>query len=203
MNSPKKSRAPSALPLPSGFPTPTLATAGGPAGVGAGADEAFWESHVAVRLGVAREKIALLRGTQLQEVVDFTRQGNAVVYTAGGLARLTALVARAAPQDAAETPPAVSTLPAAQIASTPTAQPAPSLGGCQPERARVVVVRTLPNRKMMFVRRADYAKDAPTFIVRVKDNLNFHPRLAPFEVRRAADGQWLYLGRLPRSLGRW
>jgi hypothetical protein len=195
MNSPKKSRAPSALPLPSGFPAPVPVCGAG--------DEAFWESHVAVRLGVAREKIALLRGTQLQEVADFTRQGNAVVYTAGGLARLTALVARAVPQDATDTAPAVSTLPADQIAPPPTAQPAPSLGGCQPERARVVVVRTLPNRKMMFVRRADAVPPAPTFIVRVKDNVNFHPRLAPFEVRRAADGQWLYLGRLPRSLGRW
>lgn len=217
MTSPKKSRAPSAPPLPSGFPATATTGASGtgsapayaltlPPGTAVttgtsapGADgSAAHETHVAARLGIAREKISLIRGTQLQEVVDFVWLGNAVVYTEGGLARLAAIVAK--------THPATLPLAGSPMPATATGQPALTLAACSPERALVQVVRTLPNGKMMFVRRADPRTDAahaPTFIVRVKDNRHFHPKLTPFEVRRASDGQWLYLGRLPRSLGRW
>lgn len=180
-----------------------------------GGDELFWEDRVAARMGLAREKIAALREAHLVAGDDFVLRGNAVVLTAAGLAHLERVLCA----------PAVSTLAAADRPATPTAQPAPShhaplphppplapalpAVACRPERLRVVVARTLPNRHLIYVRpaplpAADPGRDAvPPILCRVRDNAHFHPRLAAFEIIRSADGQWFYLGRLPRSLGRW
>lgn len=202
MNDQKNFIAQSAIPLPSGFPSPTPAAAGGLAGVGAGAGVfAAWESHVAARLGLSRKKISDIRREHLEPEVDFTKRGNAVVFTARGLARVEALIA-ATPQGDS-TPMGAKTTTGGDLAGNAAGSAAVNAAQYQPERARFVVVRVLPNRNLLFARRADYAPSAPETLLRVKDNRNFHPRLAAFEAQRGADGMWRYLGRLPRSLGRW
>jgi hypothetical protein len=178
-----------------------------------GADELFWEDRVAARMGLAREKISALREAHLVAGDDFVLRGNAVVLTAAGLSHLERVLCA----------PAVSTLAVADRPATVTAQPAPShhaplphppplapalpAVACRPERLRVVVARTLPNRHLIYVWPATVPPTqrsaAPLLLCRVKDNAHFHPRLAAFEIIRSADGQWFYLGRLPRSLGRW
>ena len=229
MSRSKKNRAPSAPTPPSGSSIAPAAVAFDSAGMVApssvavaepaapDADELFWESHVAARLGVSREKISALREAHLTPGDHFVMRGNAIVLTPSGLARLE--VALSSPIPAEDSAPAVSTLADDASLATANTQPAPHLPAppplapalaavaCQPERLRVVVVRQLANRHLIFVRPAirepKTSATTPAFLCRVKDNAHFHPRLAPFDIRRAADGQWLYLGRLPRSLGRW
>jgi hypothetical protein len=207
----KKNRAPSASTPPLGSPPPVP-----PAAVESPADdELFWESHVAARLGLSREKISALREAHLRAGEHFVMRANAVVLTPAGLAQLE--VALSCPFPATDAVPAVSTLPVPPSPATVTEQPEPHLPApppltptltavaCRPERMRVVVVRPLGNRHLIYVRPAiDGRRDTvPPILCRVRDNAHFHPRLAPFEIIRSADGQWAYLGRLPRGLGRW
>lgn len=215
MSSSKKNRAPSASTPPLGSPPPAApAVVESPA-----ADELFWESHVAARLGLSREKISALREAHLRAGEHFVTRANAVVLTPAGLAQLE--TALSCPFPATDSSAAVITLPVAPIPATAAAQPAPHLPAppplapvltavaCRPERMRVVVVRQLGNRHLIYVRPAplpppDPRRDTvPPILCRVRDNAHFHPRLAPFEIIRSADGQWAYLGRLPRGLGRW
>ena len=194
MNTSEKIGARSAQPLPLVSPPTAGATR-----AGGDDDELFWESHVAARMGIARKKISALRSAHLAEGADFGWRGNAVVFTAAGLARLEGLLAsNAAPTPGDPAPVGVQT-----PAGLSPALESSALGECRPERAKFVVVRTVPNPHLIFARRADYAKEAPAVLVRVKENILFHPKLAAFECQRGADGQWRYLGRLPRSLGRW
>lgn len=211
----KKNRAPSASTPPLGSPPPVALDAQS----AAPDDELFWESHVAARLGLSREKIAVLREAHLRVGEHFVERSNAIVLTPAGLAQLE--VALSCPFPATEGDAAVIALAASQSPATVTAQPAPHLPAppplapvltavaCRPERMRVVVVRSLGNRHLIYVRPApvpapDARRDTvPPILCRVRDNAHFHPRLAPFEIIRSADGQWAYLGRLPRALGRW
>lgn len=168
------------------------------------ADPVFWESHVAARLGLGREKIAALRAAHMAVGVHFTHDGNSVVLTPAGVQYLHELLdAEAAQARRAASSAAGQTLAADQAAPAAKESAVAGIGSAQPERVRVVVTQRLGNRHLIYVRPVDAAPGAAPLLVRVKDNQNFHPRLAPFECRRSADGMWYYLGRLPRIQGRW
>lgn len=73
------------------------------------ADELYFESVVANRLGVSRERVRELRVAHLREGEDWVMQGTAVVLSAQGLARMQDLLRVAASPALVESEPAVAT----------------------------------------------------------------------------------------------
>ena len=149
--------------------------------------EKFWEGRVAAEFGVSRPKISALRRKHLQLGAEWTMDGNAVVLTAAGLARMKDLlkargVTALPPKDAPE------------LKETPLAGP--------PERLKVAVARLCPNKKLMMCRRVADGPDAVALLVRVKENLNFMPGML-LEVVNTGPNAWQFTGRLPRRKGRW
>lgn len=207
----RKNRRAQRAPLPPAAPPPPA-----PAVPEAPAEPTFREDTVAARLGLPREKIAVLRTAHLAPGEHFGHAGNAVVLTPAGVAALErALEAEALAQRAkvslvqTETAPTEQS-PANAAETALPAAPAPTAAAfaldaeaLRPERVRVRVVKTFINRRLILATRERPASDTTQFLVRVRDNQFFHPSLPAFEVIRCGDGSWQYTGRLPRRLGRW
>lgn len=141
-------------------------------------DGLFWESKVAKTLGLARDRIRELREQHLEEGADWRTRGNAVVLTARGLEKITALAQ-------GETP----------------AAPAPVKAG-PPEVARLVVARLCGNHRLLHARRRDAGPEAVALLVRVKTNEHFMAGME-FDAIACGDGTFQFTGRLPRRKGRW
>jgi hypothetical protein len=163
-------------------------------GEGSAAGEAFfWESKVAKSLGLSRERVRALREAHLS-ADEWSTRGNAIVFTSGGLEKITVLAAR----DAGPVP-----LPSASETPTETATTVAALvvGGA-PEVLRVVVKKLCQNIRMMIALRGGDGEASETLLVRVKDNSLFMAGME-IEVADCGNGVWQFRGRLPRRRGRF
>ena len=153
-----------------------------------GDDGLFWEAQVALRLGVARHKLATLRAEHLREGDHYRIRSNAVVLTEPGLARLQELLAGG--------------VGAPSGAPRPSAVTESVLAG-QPERARFRVLSLPPNKRLIVATRVGEPEPgAARTLVRVRSSELFMPRME-FEAMHSTDGMWQFMGRLPRRKGRW
>lgn len=139
----------------------------------AAAPELFWEGKVAQSLGLSRERVRALREQHLS-AEEWSTRGNAVVLTAAGLEKITA----AAQAEAASAP----------VAAGPV------------EPVRLIVRKVCRNPRMMLA--VARASDEATVVVRVKDNSAFMLGMV-FDAVPVEDGTFQFVGRLPRSRGRW
>lgn len=176
------------------------------------ADELYFESVVANRLGVSRERVRELRVAHLREGEDWVMQGTAVVLSAQGLAKMQDLLRVAASPALVESEPAVAT-DGAQEATGPevigvVAETMAPLGHLlvASDRCRVRVSELARNEKVVMAVRVEgvAAPGEPAkLLVKVKCNAFFMPgmemEVAPVEGR----GCFQYLGRLPRRKGVW
>lgn len=176
------------------------------------ADELYFESVVANRLGVSRERVRELRVAHLREGEDWVMQGTAVVLSAQGLAKMQDLLRVAASPALVESEPAVAT-DGAQEATGPevigvVAEAMAPLGHLlvASDRCRVRVSELARNEKVVMAVRVEgvAAPGEPAkLLVKVKCNAFFMPgmemEVAPVEGR----GCFQYLGRLPRRKGVW
>lgn len=190
----------------------------------------FWESTAAERLGVSRTRLRELRKQHLTET-DWRFEGNAVVLTAAGFAKINAVLSgaalsRNATQTPAESPggPSVS-LPAPSLGAPPP--PAAVVPPGPPPKRHFVVTRVpvhrvdSPQKKIVMARPvpADFlpckpwelAKHAATLVdspelrerpIRVRDNSHFAAGMV-FVAVNTGHGMWQFIGRLPRRPGRW
>ena len=163
-------------------------------GEGSAAGEAFfWESKVAKSLGLSRERVRALREAHLSPD-EWSTRGNAIVFTAGGLEKITVLAGRegegVSSPSASETPTETATAVAALVVCG------------APEVLRVVVSKLCPNTRMMLARRVAEGEAGETLLVRVKDNSLFMAGME-IEVADCGNGVWQFRGRLPRRRGRF
>lgn len=178
------------------------------------ADELYFESVVANRLGVSRERVRELRVAHLREGEDWVMQGTAVVLSAQGLAKMQDLLRVAASPALVESEPAVAT-DGAQEATGPEvigvvaeAMAFSDRGHLlvAADRCRVRVSELARNEKVVMAVRVEgvAAPGEPAkLLVKVKCNAFFMPgmemEVAPVEGR----GCFQYMGRLPRRKGVW
>jgi hypothetical protein len=178
----------------------------------------FWESALADRLGISRTAVRLLRKQHLT-TEDWRFQGNAVVLTAAGLAKIEAALGGAVSTPTGEEARAEANGGAA--ADVPRVMPGP------PPKRHFVVLRIpvhrvdAPQKKLLIARPvpADFAPCAAWEVHRklaglvhspelrerpvlVRDNTNFRPGMV-FEAVSIGTGMWQFAGRLPRRPGRW
>ena len=178
------------------------------------ADELYFESVVANRRGVSRERVRELRVAHLREGEDWVMQGTAVVLSAQGLARMQDLLRVAASHALVESEPAVATDGA--LAAT-----GPEVIGVVAEamafsdrghllvaadRCRVRVSELARNEKVVMAVRVE-GEAAPgepaRLLVRVRSNEFFMPGMEMEVVPVDGRGCFQYLGRLPRRKGVW
>ena len=174
--------------------------------------EIFWESAVAERLGISRTRMRELRKFHLTPESDWRMEGNAIVLTAGGLAKIeNALVSTTA---ATGTPTA-----GEKAAGEPRGVAAVPSG--PPPSQRFMVWRIPPNRIDSPQRKVLICREVPVSAVqvapwglarvqgsgverpvRVRDNGNFIPGMV-LDAVSIGHGMWQYVGRLPRRQGKW
>ena len=178
------------------------------------ADELYFESVVANRLGVSRERVRELRVAHLREGEDWVMQGTAVVLSAQGLAKMQDLLRVAASHALVESEPAVAT-DGAQEATGPEvigvvaeAMAFSDRGHLlvAADRCRVRVSELARNEKVvMAVRVAGEAApgEPAKLLVKVKCNALFMPGMEMEVVPVDGRGCFQYMGRLPRRKGVW
>lgn len=155
----------------------TTALKKSPAEAAAAEDGLFWESKIAKTLGLSRERVRTLREEHLAPDEWITR-GNAVVLTARGLEKITALAAAGAGpgnEDGVEAGP--------------------------PAAARLVVAKLCGNLRLLLARAKAGGPGSPLVLVRVKTNEHFMAGME-FDALPTSAG-WQFVGRLPRRKGRW
>jgi len=173
-------------------------------------DPLYWESNVALRLGLSRTRLRQMRQRYLEPSVHFQFESSAVVLTPAGLAKIEAILAQGEASDKYKP------RPAEPNGGHPAVPPGP------PPKALLMVVRKplhrvdSPQTKLLICREVP-AGTAPTASwllqkvnywlsrerpVRVRDNSNFQPGMI-LEAVNIGSGMLQYVGRLPRRLGRW
>lgn len=175
-------------------------------------DNLFWESRTAETLGISRTRLRWLRKNNLQAETDWTLRENAVVLTAAGVAKITAILRAEgqSPASGAEHP--------AKANGGPVAVPPGPLPKAIFMVVRVPAYRTdRPQKNILICRQAPAAAtqiapwelsryaaqlDAQERPIRVRDNSHFLPGMI-LEAAQIGHGMWQYLGRLPRRPGRW
>jgi hypothetical protein len=174
--------------------------------------EIFWESTVAERLGISRTRMRELRKYHLTQETDWRMDGNAVVLTAAGLAKIESALVSAPVATETPTAPEKAAGEARGVAAVPSGPP--------PSR-KFMVWRIPPNRidspqrKVLICREVSAAavQVAPWGLarvqgsgaerpVRVRDNGNFIPGMV-LDAVNIGHGMWQYVGRLPRRQGKW
>ena len=163
------------------------------------------EHEVADALGPKKTTLKQIRIKEFVRDVDWTYNGlHQVIYTEAGLRKLEERLGVCLPRKPAETPPACPTLPkdAACVLR-------PSVSDSRHEKNAVAltVVRTnLPNHTTVQTE----LKDAPGRkyqMVRVRETSKWKYRpgmvFAPGTCERTGSESWNYMGREPRSPGRW
>lgn len=176
------------------------------------ADELYFESVVANRLGVSRERVRELRVAHLREGEDWVMQGTAVVLSAHGLSRMQDLLRVADSPALVESGPAVAT-DGALAATEPevigvVAEAMAPLGHLlvAADHCRVRVSELARNEKVvMAVRVAGEAApgEPAKLLVKVKCNALFMPGMEMEVVPVDGRGCFQYMGRLPRRKGVW
>ena len=176
------------------------------------ADELYFEAVVANRLGVSRERVRELRVEHLREGEHWVMQGQSVVLSAQGLARMQDLLRVAASPALVESGPAVAT-DGAVAATGPevigvVAEAMAPLGHLlvASDRCRVRVSELARNEKVvMAVRVAGEAApgEPAKLLVKVKCNALFMPGMEMEVVPVDGRGCFQYMGRLPRRKGVW
>ena len=176
------------------------------------ADELYFEAVVANRLGVSRERVRELRVEHLREGEHWVMQGQSVVLSAQGLARMQDLLRVAASPALVESEPAVAT-DGAVAATGPevigvVAEAMAPLGHLlvPSDRCRVRVSELARNEKVvMAVRVAGEAApgEPAKLLVKVKCNALFMPGMEMEVVPVDGRGCFQYMGRLPRRKGVW
>ena len=176
------------------------------------ADELYFEAVVANRLGVSRERVRELRVEHLREGEHWVMQGQSVVLSAQGLARMQDLLRVATSPALVESGPAVAT-DGAVAATGPevigvVAEAMAPLGHLQvaADRCRVRVSELARNEKVvMAVRVAGEAApgEPAKLLVKVKCNALFMPGMEMEVVPVDGRGCFQYMGRLPRRKGVW
>ena len=176
------------------------------------ADELYFEAVVANRLGVSRERVRELRVEHLREGEHWVMQGQSVVLSAQGLARMQDLMRVAASPALVESEPAVAT-DGAVAATGPevigvVAEAMAPLGHLlvASDRCRVRVSELARNEKVvMAVRVAGEAApgEPAKLLVKVKCNALFMPGMEMEVVPVDGRGCFQYMGRLPRRKGVW
>jgi hypothetical protein len=142
---------------------------------GAGDDGLFWESKVAKCLGLSRDRVRALREAHLSPE-DWVTKGNAVVLTARGLEKITALAQGEAAGEPVKAGP--------------------------PEAARLVVRKVCGNPRVLLAVAVGVGAEGAAVLVRVKENTFFMPGME-FDALPVGDGSFQFVGRLPRRRGRW
>lgn len=133
----------------------------------------FWESKVAKSLGLSRERVRALREQHLSPD-EWVTKGNAVVLTARGLEKITALAQGEAAGEPVKAGP--------------------------PEVARLVVRKVCGNPRVL--QAVPKGVEGAAVLVRVKDNTFFMAGME-FDALPVGDGSFQFIGRLPRRRGRW
>lgn len=146
----------------------------------------FWPARVAESLGITLKRLAVFRKTHLASPEHFVIKANSLLLTPAGVARIKELLA-------AEVAPA----PVVPEPATVT----PSIPAGPPRRAKMVVMRIPPNKRLLLCARLDDPKKN-SVLVRVNTNENFMPRME-FEAIEGGNNLWQYTGRLPRKKGRF
>ena len=179
----------------------------------------FWEARTAESLGISRTVMRALRKQHLTPVVDWQLIENAVVLTASGVGKISAVLRPlGAPSPAAAPGPAVVPSPAVVNGGGLALPPGPPLRRKFMVTRKPVFRSDAPQRKIVLCSEcAPDAKDISSLDlirlraslvlgterpIRVRDNLNFAPGMV-LEAVAIGHGIWQYLGRLPRRLGRW
>jgi hypothetical protein len=174
--------------------------------------EIFWESTVADRLGISRTRLRELRKAHLAAETDWRLEGNAVVLTAGGLAKI---------ENALASAPMATGTPPAQEKAAGEARGAAAVPSGPPPCSRFMVWRIPPNRIDSPQRKILICREVPTTAlqvapwglakvvgagverpIRVRDNGNFIPGMV-LDAVNIGHGMWQYVGRLPRRQGKW
>lgn len=150
------------------------------------APERFWPARVAESLGITVKRLAVFRKKNLVTPEHFVMEGNAPLLTAAGVARVKELLAAEA------TPPPAAIEPATAKETIPAGPP---------RRAKMVVQRVPPNKRLLLCARTDDPKKAQV-LVRISTNENFMPGMT-FEAVEGWNNLWQYTGRLPRRKGRY
>jgi hypothetical protein len=174
----------------------------------------YWESALAEHFGISRTRMRELRHSELT-AADWRIEGNAVVLTAQGRAKIASVLGRA---DAAR--------PADRPAASPRDPAPPDLREGPPEIRRFMIVRLprypthyKPEQKQHLIVRA-CAPDQPQVKLWSLDRValsgleltlrvprsdryaNFAPGMVLDGVR-CGPGMWQLRGRLPRRPGHW
>jgi len=155
--------------------------------------EYYYEERIANWLGVARKRIVALRRRALHEGRDWIVRGWQVCFTHSGIERLRTHFSDLGLH------PNLETDSADKVAAEEPAPPAGPL-----ERKTLRVVRLFPNRRLLWASPGDTpaAAGAAGLLVRVKDNTNFMAGMTFKAVHHSRSG-WQFVGRLPRSKGKW
>ena len=176
------------------------------------ADELYFESVVANRLGVSRERVRELRVAHLREGEDWVMQGTAVVLSAQGLARMQKLVLEGSCPAITESGPVAATggvdvvasegcMPLAAEARVPVGQVFAAVA-----RVRVRVTERARNVRVIMAARVEGVPapgEPARLMVRVQSNELFMPGMEMEVVPVDGRGCFQYMGRLPRRKGVW
>lgn len=154
--------------------------------------EYYYEERVANWLGVPRKRISVVRRRAMHEGRDWVVRDWQVVFTHAGIERL-----RSHLRDLTLYPN-TETAAEESVAEEPLPQPGPL------ERKKLRVVRVFPNPRLLWATGADDAVTAGAagVVVRVKENTNFMAGMT-FEAVHHPRSGWQFVGRLPRSKGKW
>lgn len=167
-------------------------------------DGLFWETRVADSLGVARDRLRVLREEHMVENTHYIRRRNAVVLTETGMELITRLLDLSPASPPRTTEPAPIDRPISPEKKSPAPSPAPFAPPVGPApRVNVRVTKVPPNRRLLFCTPSAIQEGTSAqFLVRVKTNENFMAGMT-MDVISAGSGTYQYVGRLPRRKGRW
>jgi len=173
----------------------------------------FWEARTAESLGISRTVMRALRKQHLTPETDWRLIENAVVLTASGVGKISAVLhPLAATAPAAAPSPATANGGGVALPSGPPVRRKfmvtrkPVFRSDAPQRKILLCAECTPTARELssldFIRLRAALALGPERPVRVRDNLNFAPGMV-FEAVAIGHGIWQYLGRLPRRPGRW